>query len=450
MTLRYDESLQTLVNAVVEWFGPESILNAVLVRDASGRLAAILGQEVASEKLASASAAVSAALGPYARQDRPIADLNGAGSARLLAEAQATAPINVGKFRCRLIDRRIVGADWLRPPASTPTGIPRLVFASLKGGVGRSTALCIIAAHLSRRGLRVLAIDFDLEAPGLGSMLLNPTELPKFGTLDYFVETGLSDIDNLFLSQLAGDSFLGADGGRVTVVPAIGQSTIENPENALGKIARAYLETIKSDGSVCTLSEKLREMVEKFEATGAYDIVLIDARAGLHETTAAALLGLGANTLMFGVDQPQTFLGYKLLMAHLGQFPVDVKDDWRERLYFVHAKASDAPDKQTQAEEHFLQLYDAVVHEKNQITEPEQNLTADDFNLDWDQEAETEDADAGFSPPPVFHVLDDSRYRDFNPISERNLFLSDTYAKTFGSLLDYVDTITNDDLMSDT
>ena len=40
-------------------------------------------------------------------------------------------------------------------------------FYSFKGGVGRSMALAGVAYLLAERGLRVLAIDFDLEAPGI-------------------------------------------------------------------------------------------------------------------------------------------------------------------------------------------------------------------------------------------------------------------------------------------
>ncbi len=40
-------------------------------------------------------------------------------------------------------------------------------FYSFKGGVGRSMALANVAELLYQRGLRVLMIDFDLEAPGL-------------------------------------------------------------------------------------------------------------------------------------------------------------------------------------------------------------------------------------------------------------------------------------------
>ena len=42
-----------------------------------------------------------------------------------------------------------------------------LTLYSFKGGVGRSMALANLAELYYQRGLRVLIIDFDLEAPGL-------------------------------------------------------------------------------------------------------------------------------------------------------------------------------------------------------------------------------------------------------------------------------------------
>src|SRR5437588_1811430 len=40
-------------------------------------------------------------------------------------------------------------------------------FYSYKGGVGRSMALANVAELFYQRGLRVLMVDWDLEAPGL-------------------------------------------------------------------------------------------------------------------------------------------------------------------------------------------------------------------------------------------------------------------------------------------
>ena len=42
-----------------------------------------------------------------------------------------------------------------------------VTFYSYKGGVGRTMALANIAILLSQMNLRVLAVDWDLEAPGL-------------------------------------------------------------------------------------------------------------------------------------------------------------------------------------------------------------------------------------------------------------------------------------------
>jgi MinD-like ATPase involved in chromosome partitioning or flagellar assembly len=42
-----------------------------------------------------------------------------------------------------------------------------VTFYSYKGGVGRTMALANVAVQLSRKGSRVLMVDWDLEGPGL-------------------------------------------------------------------------------------------------------------------------------------------------------------------------------------------------------------------------------------------------------------------------------------------
>ena len=58
-------------------------------------------------------------------------------------------------------------------------------FYSFKGGVGRTMAMVNVAVSLAQRGRRVLAVDFDLEAPGLDTFFeLCPKE-PTPGLVDY-------------------------------------------------------------------------------------------------------------------------------------------------------------------------------------------------------------------------------------------------------------------------
>lgn len=173
----------------------------------------------------------------------------------------------------------MVDADWLLAPAPAQMA-KRIAYASIKGGVGRSTALAVTAAFLSARGLRVLAIDLGLEAPGIGSMLLSDAATPTYGSLDYLVENGISLIDDDFLANVAGKSTLGGGGGQVTIVPAFGRATLDRPAGGPAKIARAYLEDVTPGGTI-SLTEQVREMVQRLEGAGPYDVTLIDARAGL-------------------------------------------------------------------------------------------------------------------------------------------------------------------------
>jgi predicted acylesterase/phospholipase RssA len=57
-------------------------------------------------------------------------------------------------------------------------------FYSYKGGVGRSMALANVAECFCEKGLRVLIVDWDLEAPGLESFFFEPKETSKEETVD--------------------------------------------------------------------------------------------------------------------------------------------------------------------------------------------------------------------------------------------------------------------------
>ena len=76
-----------------------------------------------------------------------------------------------------LVDRLATEGSWsVISPESK--GACRIVFFSIKGGVGRSTALAATAWSLAQRGKRVLVLDLDLESPGLSSALLPQDRMP--------------------------------------------------------------------------------------------------------------------------------------------------------------------------------------------------------------------------------------------------------------------------------
>ena len=335
------------------------------------------------------------------------------------------------------MDRRIIGADWLQGPFPA-SGIPKIIFGSLKGGVGRSTALCVAAAALAAKGIRVLVIDLDVEAP-VGSMLLTPNTTPTSGLLDYLVEANLGQTPDGMFVDLTAPSWLAAGEGVLDVIPAIGASTIKHPSNVLAKIARAYIGSV--EGQVDGITSRLKSLVDYVSDSGRYDIILIDARAGFHETTGAALLGLGAHILLFGVAQPQTYAAYDLLFANLAFVQREQWDGW---ITIVQAKAPAAVEKQSDFATRFRRLLtDRLTVETSASTVSLEELRTV-FDLEWIEDDEAQNAQASSVLAEsgeqfrVAHILESELFRSFDPLSEPDRLEPAVYTAVYGSFLDVV------------
>ncbi|MCP2167245.1 KGGVGR-motif variant AAA ATPase [Goodfellowiella coeruleoviolacea] len=144
-----------------------------------------------------------------------------------------------------------------------------ITFYSYKGGVGRSFTLANVAVLLARWGYRVLAVDWDLEAPGLHHYFapVLPTA-PEGGVVD-----------------LAYDFLAGAEGPREHAV----QLTTEGETLALLAAGRPGDDTYPSrvqridwadlyERKFAAFLERCRE-----EWTANYDFVLIDSRTGISD-----------------------------------------------------------------------------------------------------------------------------------------------------------------------
>jgi MinD-like ATPase involved in chromosome partitioning or flagellar assembly len=441
--VRFDDSLPALASVVASVLGAEILRAGTVLRDAAGCLAFFAPRPLAEEEAERLTQALRQALGPYARPDRVVAGSNDYGAAAVSGDASAIT-VGGGEHAIRLVDRRLVGADWLRAPAPPASPPPRVVFTSIKGGVGRSTALAVVAAHQASRSRRVLAIDLDLEAPGLGALLLTPETSPEFGMIDALVEGGLAPLDDAFLADLISPSEVA--GGRIDVLPAIGARSLRNPADVLAKLARAYAEKVQPDGSVLTILDQVRVLVDRLAEPARYDVVLIDARAGLHETTASSVLGLGAEVLLFGLDEPQTFQGYAMLLAHLARLaPPDAPiPEWISRLTMVQGKAAvDAEERAgfvQRCQDLFVEvrLGFPLLAAPTEVPVPGGSLK----DVPWDDEQPDE---AVLPAAPAFQsplaVLLDSRYQGFDPLRKADLLSEAVYRTTFGSLIDHVSEI---------
>jgi tetratricopeptide (TPR) repeat protein/MinD-like ATPase involved in chromosome partitioning or flagellar assembly len=176
-----------------------------------------------------------------------------------------------------------------RPPGRVIT------FYSYKGGTGRSMALANIAWILACNGKRVLAIDWDLEAPGLHRyfrpFLLDPELGASEGLIDLIdryataaiapVASGADPSPDWYLEYANfEDHVLGLDfehfppGGKIDLLPAGRQSDTYavkvssfNWQNFYDRLGGgAFLEAVKA------------------RARSGYDYVLIDSRTGVSDT----------------------------------------------------------------------------------------------------------------------------------------------------------------------
>ena len=154
-----------------------------------------------------------------------------------------------------------------------------LTFYSYKGGVGRSFTLANVAVLLARWGYRVLAVDWDLEAPGLhhyfGPKLVEPPE------------RGVVDLAHEFLRGLGSpeapqdlESYVvrvGVDGGRLDLLAA--------GRVVSGKLEDSYSKRMQSLNWEELYRRKFAAYLERCRAawTEAYDFVLLDSRTGVSD-----------------------------------------------------------------------------------------------------------------------------------------------------------------------
>ena len=211
-----------------------------------------------------------------------------------------------------LADRLAQEATW--ETISDPSDVsraPRVVFYSIKGGVGRSTALAACAWSLAASGQRVLVLDLDLESPGLSSSLLPQSRQPAYGITDWLVEDLVGNGDAVMEQMHASVST--PQRGELIVVPSHGF----DPGEYVSKLGRVWMPGFTPDGQRQTWSERLLRMIQQLEERHQPTIVLIDSRAGIDEVASACVTDLAAKRIyLFALDSLQTWLGYRILFEH--------------------------------------------------------------------------------------------------------------------------------------
>ncbi|MBF0564462.1 MAG: ParA family protein [Nitrospirae bacterium] len=230
-----------------------------------------------------------------------------------------------GGLKVWLLDRQIIGQDWVLAPIKRKTTNRRVTFFGIKGGVGRSTALAILAWQLAKKGKKVLVFDLDLESPGVSSTLLSKEYLPDYGIVDWFIEDGVGQGNSIEDAMIAPSPLARDLQGEILIIPAYGRNT----GDYMPKLARCYSEF--SGNASKPWAERLQQMVEQVERKEEPDLVILDSRAGLHDIAAVSVTRMNADAFLFAVDSEQTWRAYEFLFSHWRKYLPE-----RELLKFRH------------------------------------------------------------------------------------------------------------------
>ena len=190
-------------------------------------------------------------------------------------------------------------------------------FYSYKGGVGRTLALGNVAWEAALRGKRVVVVDFDLEAPGIPSLIPFRDPVRKHWE-DPDCKGGLFDCVRYFRQHREFPSLKGyatepircedfGPAGEIVIIPA-GREDASYKQDLQGFDWGRFFETEKG----WRFFERFREQIAfQFDDP---DLVLIDARTGLTDIGGICTLLLPDKVVVLTGLNEQNLLGSKAVI----------------------------------------------------------------------------------------------------------------------------------------
>ena len=342
----HDEARTDTVNALLAWIAASPESKAVLIDDLYGKYRVILWPGPATSL--GAADTVREALAP-------AADAYWSGQIWVVTPETSKLDLQVydsawtegrphpDQPQLRLVDRVRSRVAWFgelaEPPwkaggAGVEKGPPIVVFYSFKGGVGRTTALASFAIQRARAGDRVVIIDGDLDAPGIGPLMSTATQIDSganpptgrlpdamatgelsWGVVDYLLETPFSnnaDLSDYYQSVRDEPIIPGA--GEIVIFPA---GRID--ENYLAKLARLDFDPARK-GTMTPWTQLLDRIRKELNPHW----ILLDSRAGLGEPAGLLLGGMAHLHVLLGTSSEQSWQGIRLILDRIGSGRVHV------------------------------------------------------------------------------------------------------------------------------
>jgi hypothetical protein len=186
-----------------------------------------------------------------------------------------------------------------------------LTFYSYKGGVGRTLMVANMARYLASFGKKVLAVDFDLEAPGLHYKL--GVESPDRGLVDYLLQLFLvGEVPESLEPYMIAIEPANAAGGSIHLLPA-GAAPSPAYWHQLAKLDwHALFYSEEAPGVPLFL-----ELQERIAREHAPDFLLIDSRTGITEVGGATTTLLADRVICLLLNNRENLDGAREVMRSL-------------------------------------------------------------------------------------------------------------------------------------
>jgi MinD-like ATPase involved in chromosome partitioning or flagellar assembly len=192
-----------------------------------------------------------------------------------------------------------------------------ITFYSYKGGTGRSLSLANAAVYLANLGFKVVAMDFDLEAPGLHYKLSRNADGSPLS-----VNKGVVDFVNSYLDEgqvsfpitdfIIGVPVSDADKRLVYLVPA-GQAPSRDYWTKLSRINWHDLFYSENAQGVQIFMELRARILHELKP----DFVLIDSRTGITEMGGVATTLLADKVICLVLPPPENLEGARAVLRSL-------------------------------------------------------------------------------------------------------------------------------------
>ena len=209
-------------------------------------------------------------------------------------------------------------------------------FYSFKGGVGRTMALVNVAVELAQRGRRVLAVDFDLEAPGLDTFNIFRSRKRRPGIVEFvteYLDTDRAPEVERFIHK---SRDFGENGGSLWVMP----SGEQHGRYATGFRDIDWLDLYdRRDGYL--LFEDLKAQWEEFIKP---DYVLIDSRTGHTDTGGICTRQLPDAVVILFVPNDQNLRGLTTIVQDI-RSEAEIPREKEIDLHFVMSNVPDLDDE---------------------------------------------------------------------------------------------------------